>query len=54
VIKTALVFGGSYALGSLAGDKVAELAGFKTDAARTGAKIALGVVTFYVLSSVIR
>lgn len=54
MIKTALVFGGAYALGSIGGDKVADVAGFKTDGARTGTKIATGVVAFYLLSVLLR
>ncbi len=54
MIKTALIFGGAYALGSLGGDKIADAAGFKTTAARTGTKIGAGVVAFYLLSSLLR
>lgn len=54
MLKTALIFGGTYALGSLAGGKVADAAGFKTDAAVVGTKIATGVAVFFVLSSLLR
>jgi hypothetical protein len=54
MIKTALVFGGAYALGSLGGGKVADAVGATSDGARTGIKIGAGVVAFYVLSMVLR
>lgn len=54
MLKTALIFGGTYALGSLAGAKVADVAGFKTDAAVTGTKIATGVAAFFILSALLR
>lgn len=54
MIKTALLFGGTYALGSLVGGKVSEAAGFKTDAARVGTKIGTGVVAFFVLSAILK
>jgi hypothetical protein len=54
MIKTALVFGGAYAAGSLGGEKIAAAAGFTSDGAKTGTKIATGVVAFFVLSMFLR
>jgi hypothetical protein len=54
MIKTAIVYGGSYALGSIAGGKIADAAKFETDAARTGCKIGAGIVAFFILASVLR
>lgn len=54
MIKTALVVGGAYAAGSIAGDKIATAAKFTSDGARTGTKIATGIVVFFLLSAVLR
>ena len=54
MIKTAFIWGGSYALGSIGGGKIADVAGFKTDGARKGVQIGTGVVAFFILASVLR
>lgn len=54
MFKSALIFGGAYALGSLGGEQVANVAGFKSEGARVGTKIAVGVIAFGVLSSILR
>lgn len=54
MIKTAFVFGGAYALGSMGGDKIADLAKITTPGARTGVQIGTGVVAFYLLSMLLR
>ena len=54
MIKTALVFGGAYAGGSLGGEKIATAANFKSDGAKNGTKIATGIVAFFLLSAVLR
>ncbi len=55
MIKTAFIFGGTYALGSIAGGKIADVAGFgPASPARTGTKIGAGVIAFVVLSSLLK
>lgn len=54
MIKTALVFGGSYAAGDFVGGKIADAIKAQSDGVRTGTKIATGIVAFFVLSSILR
>lgn len=54
MIKTALVFGGAYALGSVGGGKVADMLKVETDGVRTGVKIGTGVLAYFVLASALR
>jgi len=54
MIKTALVFGGAYAAGSIGGEKIATMARFTSEGAKTGTQIAVGVVAFYLLSHLLR
>lgn len=54
MIKTAVLIGGSYAVGSIAGGKLADVAGFKTEGARAGTKIATGIVVFFFASALLR
>lgn len=54
MIKTALVFGGAYAAGDIIGGKAADKAGLTSGGARTGTKIATGVIAFFLLSMVLR
>jgi len=54
MIKTAVVVGGAYAAGSIAGEKIADAAGFTSSGAKTGTKIATGIIAFFVLSAFLR
>lgn len=54
MIRTALVFGGAYALGSFGGEKIATALKIDTAGVRTGVKIGTGVIAFGLLSMVLR
>jgi len=54
MLKTALLFGGTYAIGSMGGAKIADAAKVTNDGARTGIKIGTGVAAYFVLAMFLR
>lgn len=54
MIKTAIVVAASYAAGKAGGNLIAKHAGVTSDTTKTALQIGTGVVSFFVLSSIVR